>query len=876
VDPQAGPCCASAQCMRMPARINTTETLQPELKASLPVVLLMVLLASLLSTTEIAGEQNSRSHVQPHSSSLHKQEGKAEIDPRTKDISPTSTPTCTRVWAVAPSPNLTGTEDSRINALDAWTANDVWAVGQSSTIPQQPLIEHWDGQSWRIVPVPGLDPDTTFINLNSVSAIAPGDVWAVGHWSTGNAGSRSRTLITHWNGNQWSVVPSPNVGTDNNHLKGVVALSPSDVWAVGYYFNGYGGTNILIEHWNGSIWSVIPTPNIGSSESYLNAIAVVSEDDVWAVGSFYDIHNGSGVLALHWDGASWSMIPMPSGLPERSELNGLAVVSATDVWAVGSKRSPEPLIAHWNGGQWSYLSAPSMETVTVLQSVSALSATDLWATGYSGWDMVVLHWNGQSWSTIPNPSGSYGFLNGVAAISANNVLAAGYYNVSYGYNIGHTLVVRWDGTGLGVVPSPNQQVTENILEAVAVASSSEAWTVGSYYDDGLLKTLTQHWDGQRWRIVPSPNGVRLYNVLRGISYIASNDVWAVGEDTLRTLTLHWDGMRWNRVPSPNVPDADNYLYEVAASSSNDVWAVGYEHDHPNGDYKTLTMHWDGSEWRIVPSPNGPGAPGGYLLTVAATSANDVWAAGYYIAGGAYMTLIEHWDGTKWSVVPSPNPSARRATKLNAIAALSSTDAWAVGYYEDSLNNNRKQTLILHWNGSDWDIVPSPNGPGADNALHSVTAINPTDAWAVGIYGAQTLVQHWDGTQWRIVSNANPGTTGNSLNGVHAASSEEVWAVGSAQTRADEQTLIQQYTRPFSDVLPTDYFYTAVHNLYCAGAISGYADNTFRPYNPTTRGQQTKIVVLGFGIPLYTPPTPTFYDVPTTHTFYQYIENAAHE
>ena len=81
---------------------------------------------------------------------------------------------------------------------------------------------------------------------------------------------------------------------------------------------------------------------------------------------------------------------------------------------------------------------------------------------------------------------------------------------------------------------------------------------------------------------------------------------------------------------------------------------------------------------------------------------------------------------------------------------------------------------------------------------------------------------------------------------------------------------------FSDIFPTDYYYEAVRSLYCNGVISGYSDNTFRPFNPTTRGQLTKIVVLGFGIPLYMPPTPTFTDVPTTHTFYQYIETAAHE
>src|SRR5207247_4761086 len=80
---------------------------------------------------------------------------------------------------------------------------------------------------------------------------------------------------------------------------------------------------------------------------------------------------------------------------------------------------------------------------------------------------------------------------------------------------------------------------------------------------------------------------------------------------------------------------------------------------------------------------------------------------------------------------------------------------------------------------------------------------------------------------------------------------------------------------FPDVRTSDYFYEAVRYLYCRGVISGYADGTFKPYNNTTRGQLTKIVVLGFGMPIYTPPTPTFNDVPRSQTFYQYIETAYH-
>ena len=78
---------------------------------------------------------------------------------------------------------------------------------------------------------------------------------------------------------------------------------------------------------------------------------------------------------------------------------------------------------------------------------------------------------------------------------------------------------------------------------------------------------------------------------------------------------------------------------------------------------------------------------------------------------------------------------------------------------------------------------------------------------------------------------------------------------------------------FTDVRRTDYFYEAVENLYCAGAIAGYSDNTFRPYNATTRAQLSKIVVLAEGFPLNTNGGPHFSDVAVGSPFYAFVETA---
>ncbi len=83
---------------------------------------------------------------------------------------------------------------------------------------------------------------------------------------------------------------------------------------------------------------------------------------------------------------------------------------------------------------------------------------------------------------------------------------------------------------------------------------------------------------------------------------------------------------------------------------------------------------------------------------------------------------------------------------------------------------------------------------------------------------------------------------------------------------------------FVDVCPGDYFYDAVRYLLSGEVITGYADGSFRPYNPTTRGQMAKIAILGFDRPIVTPPggTYTFADVPRGFPFFDVIETAAHD
>lgn len=253
------------------------------------------------------------------------------------------------------------------------------------------------------------------------------------------------------------------------------------------------------------------------------------------------------------------------------------------------------------------------------------------------------------------------------------------------------------------------------------------------------------------------------------------DDWSTG--TTDTLTLHYDGSAWSIVASPSFGPSSQ-LGDVFAVSPSDVWAVGCNQIDPNGDTATLILHYDGSSWTQVASPSPTADP--CLSGVWAASPTDVWAVGSYLNGQSDATLIEHWDGSSWSIVSSPNSSD---SLLYSVSGTSSSDVWAVGQGQGWADT----TLVEHWDGSSWSIVTSPSVRHVNDQLFSVIALSPTNAWAVGStfcavvickVGEETLIEHWDGSAWSIVPSPTPGTFPmGGLAGVSATGPDDLWAVG---------------------------------------------------------------------------------------------------
>ncbi len=261
--------------------------------------------------------------------------------------------------------------------------------------------------------------------LVSVTTLAENDVWAVGGQDEGNS-SVPTTLVEHWNGQNWQIVASPNVNGMSNVLVSVTAISATDVWAVGQTAKKYSGpvAQTLIEHWDGQSWQIVPSKNlVQQGRNTLTGIAAVAANDIWAVGSVDQTPAPAGMphsqaLIEHWDGQSWQIV---SGLNPGtgaigSSLSSVVAISKDDIWAVGIAESM-PLIEHWDGQAWKSVASSSSLLPGGLTGIASVGANDIWAVG----DGVVEHWDGHNWRVVTNDPKLA--LNGVVALAPNDVWA---------------------------------------------------------------------------------------------------------------------------------------------------------------------------------------------------------------------------------------------------------------------------------------------------------------------------------------------------------------------------------------------------------------------------------------------------------------------
>jgi len=530
------------------------------------------------------------------------------------------------------------------------------------------------------------------------------------------------------------------------------------------------------------------------SAGSLHSLALTSGGRVEAWGSNQDGQLGDGSLTN-------SRVPV--AVPG---LTGVSAVSAGGVFSTALLKGGT--VQAWGDGTEGELGNGQTAGSDVPVAVTGLTGVTRISDGnahtlalLSGG--TVMSWGDNTFGQLGNPGTPLGPPNSDVPVPVQG-LSGTVTAVSAGGQSSLALltggsVASWGDNALGQLGNGSASDSTTPVTVTGLTGAT-AITGGSDYGTALVATpgpAVTRTPESIFHIVPTPSpGVRplqngvVDDSLVAVSAPAASNALAVG-NKMRGITNtlfgeHWNGTKWTAATIPSPAGRNPAIRSVVDLSPTDGWAVGFTTTSLNSTGRTLIEHWNGSTWSTVPSPNPIGGTAGNdeLEAVDGVSPADVWAVGQDFSsnGGGIHLLFEHFNGTTWTVFPFPATTG--AQFAQAITTISANDAWVVG------NNALATTLAAHWNGTTWTIVPTPSpqdGPSPINNLTGVSAVSPADVYASGFEGnvnnqnfAKPYVLHWNGTAWSLVTLPNTGGEGSQLFGVTALSASDVWAVGHTQ------------------------------------------------------------------------------------------------
>jgi hypothetical protein len=351
-------------------------------------------------------------------------------------------------------------------------------------------------------------------------------------------------------------------------------------------------------------WTRVASPNRGAVASALQDVVMVpGTTTAWAVGYYYDSNLAANrTMTQRFNGTSWSIVPsVNASSTGYSQLNRVDATSTSNVWAIGS------LVERYNGTNWVAMSSPAG---VAPRGLDVVSPTEVWVAGYSGSAATIAQWKNGTWTTR-------------------------YTQASTGRHL-------------------------TVFEAIAVDAAGQVWAVG--------------WD---------------------------RDYDAPGRP-VSSLVVHYNGTSWTREATPN-PANRNTLMDVVALANGEVFAVGVAQDTSGGGItpRSLMLRRTGGTWSSLTVPKGETGSQDQLLSVAAVSSTSVWSVGYYSSpsSGLYEPLLVHWTangGAGTLAVSHPSPALTVSALTSGVSATSAGNLWAAGYTSPPSGGNA--TLILKGTG----------------------------------------------------------------------------------------------------------------------------------------------------------------------------------
>jgi hypothetical protein len=399
-------------------------------------------------------------------------------------------------WSIVPTSG-TFVDSGRLEGVAATSASNVWVIRTASE--ESDRVARWDGTRWSEEAHP--QPGTLFNDFQAIAASPDGDAWIVGAYSSSRVTrpsmAETSTLTARLQGGRWKLVPSPNLpNRAQSYLVGVAPIGPDDVWAVG----NAGGEDILMR-WDGTQWGLVPGPGTAQG-GYLFDVAGTAPNDVWALGVYTTDRSTQAARILHWDGTRWQQVPSPDVASNEYNLQGVTALSATDAWAVGTRRENGrllTLIEHWDGRSWTVVPSPNVtEPENTLHRVVAAAPDDVWAVGRAGVggdaQPLMLHWNGSAWNTValPRVSARFAELVSIEVLpGSGEVWAVGASADENGRE--HALAMRYvpcvagEGSQGSVIPGMPST-------GAAGSRTPTVWSIVSIFYDfiGAISALLRH------------------------------------------------------------------------------------------------------------------------------------------------------------------------------------------------------------------------------------------------------------------------------------------------------------------------------------------------------------------------------------------------
>jgi hypothetical protein len=596
-----------------------------------------------------------------------------------------------------------------VNALAVASNGDVYASGSFSQAGGAPAnnVARWDGTAWNAVGTSTANGTNGTVNALVVSG--NGDVYVGGNFS--QAGGGLTNNVARWNGTAWNALGSGIPNGASSYVLALAVAGNGDIYVGGQFTQAGGLAANNVARWTGTTWRLLGTGATNGVNGFADALAVANNGDVYVGGSFGAAGGLPANRVAKWNGVGWSSLGTGAGNGVNSFVGAITVASNGDVYVGGGFSQAGGVqadkVARWNGTSWSPVGSGAGVINGDISALVVAGNGDLYAGGnftrLSGvLNNRVARWNGAAWSPLgAAPVGAANGVNGpvyALAIAGNGDVYVGGQFTQVG-GVAASNVARWDGIawstlGSGVGGAPN--VTSQVI-ALAVALNGDVYA-GGYFTQaggGMAVSNVARWDGTAWNALGTgaANGY-----VSALAIDGNGNVYASGYFNLAggmaTRISKWDGTTWSALGT----GVNSFVYSLVVANNGDLY-VGGDFTQAGGMAANHIAKWNGATW----SPLGVGAANGVNSSVQAlvvAGNGDVYAGGSFSqAGGTTVNSVARWNGIAWSSLGIGTANGVSGF-VSSLAVAANGDVLVGGSFF-SQAGGVPANRVAKWNGTTW-------------------------------------------------------------------------------------------------------------------------------------------------------------------------------